>query len=330
MLAILVDPTDDVARVRLAQALDEHRRTLIDGVATVATGEFRQALTGNRAVATAFVDGATNIARLAHADRDAAVTALPAFQQSYENLVAANEKVSRLLATRASEANARAAYASRVRLWVVGFACLTAFIIVAAVGRIVAVSVSRALYRVRAAAHAIADGDLSVRSDAPVNDDVGAVAGAVNRMADTLKTMIARLQTEQEQDAFSRSLKPIPKLRLSPSRRHAVSGEPAMELLVADSSRAHPNVRPRPSKARRTARSNPSAAWPCVVATRRVRDSDAQRARDSAIATPAACRRFACLRFMGRSSASCTPPAREGAGDEGRAAQTLGILAEAD
>jgi len=247
VLALLVDPTDDVARVRVAQALDEHRRTMVDGVATVPTGEFKQALTANQPVATAFVDGATNIARLAHADRDAAVNALPAFQRAYENLVAANEKVSRLLAARASEANARAAYASSVRLWIVGFACLTAFIIVAAVWRIVAVSVSRALHRVRAAAHAIADGDLSVRSDAPVNDDVGAVAGAVNRMADTLQTMIERLQTEQEQDAFSRQLSEALDMADTEAETFAVvargmaavSGDMAMELLVADSSRAH-------------------------------------------------------------------------------------------
>ena len=247
VLALLVDSTDDAARVQLAQALDEHRRTLIDGISTVPNGEFKQALAANQAVATAFVDGATNIARLARTDREAAANALPAFQESYQKLVAANEKVSHLLATRASEADARAAYASEVRLWVVGIACLTAFIVVAAVWRIVAVSVSRALHRVGTAAHAIADGDLSVRSDAPVNDDVGAVAGAVNRMADTLQTMIERLQTEQEQDAFSRQLAEA--LDMSDTEAEtfsvvsrgmaAVSGDMAMELLVADSSRAH-------------------------------------------------------------------------------------------
>lgn len=247
VLALLVDPTDDVARVRVARALDEHRRTLIDGVAAVPTGEFKQALTENQPVATAFVDGATNVARLARGDHDAALQALAAFQQSYENLVAANEKVGRLLTTRAAEANARAAYASTVRLRIVGFACLAAFIIVAAVWRVVAVSISRALYRVREAAHAIADGDLSVRSDAPVNDDVGALAGAVNHMADTLQTMIGRLQTEQEQDAFSRQLSEALDMADTEAETFsvvargmaAISNDMAMELLVADSSRAH-------------------------------------------------------------------------------------------
>jgi diguanylate cyclase (GGDEF)-like protein len=252
VFALLLDTgTNGAAETRLTHALEEHRRTVVDGLSMAANApnapNLQKALADNQPALTAYLNTASNIARLSREDRAAAIDALPDFQKTYENLVAANEQVSRLLAERGVEANRRAAYAGRVRLWIMGVTCFTAFVLVGAASRVVSASVSRALNRVRAAAHAIADGDLSIRSEAPVNDDVGAVAGAVNQMADTLQTMISRLQTEQEQDAFSRQLSEVLDMADTEADTYAVvargmsaiSADMPMELLVADSSRAH-------------------------------------------------------------------------------------------
>jgi diguanylate cyclase (GGDEF)-like protein len=249
VFAVLLDNGAGEAEANLAHALEEHRRSVVDGLSMAASApsNLQKALADNQPALTAYLNAATNIARLAREDRAAGLGALPAFQKTYEGLIAANEQVSRLLAERRVEANQKAAYAARARLWIMGLTCFVGFLIVAAAGRVVSISVSRALNRVRAAAHAIADGDLSIRTDAPVNDDVGAVAGAVNQMADTLQTMISRLQSEQEQDAFSRQLSEVLDMADTEADTYAVvargmeavSSEMPMELLVADSSRAH-------------------------------------------------------------------------------------------
>jgi diguanylate cyclase (GGDEF)-like protein len=209
--------------------------------------EIRKAITDVQPSMSAYLDAAANVERLAQTNHAAAANALPAFHASFATLSAAREQLAGRVTAMAADAEKNAVETARTDLAIVALAWLLAFIVVAAAGRITAMSIARALTRVKAAAHAIAEGDLSIRSDTPVDDDVGAVAGAVNRMADTLQTMIARLQAEQEQDAFSRQLSEILDMADTESDTYAVvaramsavSTDMPMELLVADSSRAH-------------------------------------------------------------------------------------------
>ncbi len=247
VFALFIRRDDVEAQAPLSHALDEYRRTALGALSLQGSPEVQQALAGEEHVVVSYLNAATTTAQLVQHDRAAALAALPTFQRSFAALTEAHTRMRQRIANRTAEATQKAETARRVRMWILGLASLTAFVIVAVVGRVVALSVSRALSRVRAAAHAIAEGDLTVRSEALVDDDIGAVAGAVNRMADALQTMITRLKAEQEQDAFSRQLSEVLDMADTEADTYEVAARGMslvshglkMELLVADSSRAH-------------------------------------------------------------------------------------------
>ncbi|MFN7915722.1 MAG: diguanylate cyclase [Vicinamibacterales bacterium] len=173
--------------------------------------------------------------------------AMPAVEAAFATLAERHDWLTTRFQDAVVQAERNAASRVRAGMWVIGLTCLLTAVLVGAAGRIVAHSVPRALDRVRDAAHAIAEGDLSIRTNVQVHDEIGDVAQAVNHMADTLQTMIARLQTEQDRDAFSRQLSEVLEMADTEEDTYSVvsramstvSTDMKMELLVSDSSRAH-------------------------------------------------------------------------------------------
>ncbi|MFN7915673.1 MAG: diguanylate cyclase [Vicinamibacterales bacterium] len=252
VLALLLDNARSFAPrgsldQRLRRDIEGYRLLITQAQAIPIPDDLRQAIADIQPELAVYLNDAGAAMRLEPTDGDGVSAALAAFQASFEALAEANERLTNVFAERVLAANAEADAAASAGLRAIALACALAVLVVAVAGRLVSRSVATALARVRDAAGAIARGDLSVRSAVPVQDDVGAVATAVNQMADTLQTMIGRLQQDQVQDAFSRQLSEVLDMADTEGDTYAVvargmeavSRDMAMELLVADSSRAH-------------------------------------------------------------------------------------------
>jgi diguanylate cyclase (GGDEF)-like protein len=248
VLALLSgDGSNQAARTAVLENVDACRRDLLTALAGSVPDDFRQAIGDFRPLLTDYLDRATAIAWLDRVTDQSVAAQRAAFEHAFEALAPARRRVNAVFDERARTANATADHIGVSGLEIVGGTWLFAVVVIAVIGRVTAVSITRGLSRVGAAALAIADGDLTVRCATPVHDDVGAVGASVNRMADALQTMIERLQAEQEQDAFSRQLAEVLDMADTESDTYAVvargmqsvSAEMPMELLVADSSRAH-------------------------------------------------------------------------------------------
>lgn len=246
--ALMLDAVNSEARrTQLDAELEGYRRTLVDTLSMPIPDPLRQAVHELDPEIANYVYQAQNIERLQVDGTASMRAAMPLLEAAFTRLADRHDRLNRRFGDAVASAERTAAVKARSGLWAIAFACIAAAFVVTLVGREVARSVPRALDRVRDAALAIADGDLSIRTHMPVNDEVGAVAGAVNRMADTLQTMITRLQSEQDRDAFSRQLSEVLEMADTEADTYdvvaramsSVSPDMAMELLVSDSSRAH-------------------------------------------------------------------------------------------
>ncbi len=253
VLATLVDSsllghTPDEVQHQLSNDLVAYRRFMTAAQATsTLPSDLRSAIATAGPDIESYLTQAAGVGRLARYDRKAAADVTPAFEEAFDRLAITGERLTNLFASRVDGADAAAEKAVQSGLWIIAIACFGAVFFVGLAGRLVAKSVASALGQVRAAAEAIAAGNLSIRSSIVVNDDIGALAGSVNKMADTLQATIARLQAEQDQDAFSRHLSELLEMADTEGETHGaiargmtgVAADMAMELLVSDSSRAH-------------------------------------------------------------------------------------------
>lgn len=234
-------------KTALLASVETCRRELLGALAGSPPDDFREAVNEFRPLLTDYLDRATAIAWLDPAGRQQLAEHRAGFEQAAIALAEARRRLDTVFERRSRAANETVDGLAASGLWTIAAAWLAAMVTVAVAGRIMVKSVFRGLDRVRTAALAIAGGDSTLRCETPSRDEVGAVAGAVNRMADALQTMIARLQTEQEQDAFSRQVADVLDMADTESDTYAVVARAMqsvtrampMELLVADSSRAH-------------------------------------------------------------------------------------------
>lgn len=241
------DPSRGDARTPLLRAIETCRRELLGALAGSPPEDFREAIDGFRPLMTEYLDRATAIAWIDPASAPLAAEHLVAFERAAEALNPARRRLDAVFDERSRTATLTVDHLAVSGLQIAVGAWLLAVLVLLVSGRTMSRSVSRGLNRVRMAALAMADGDSTLRCETPVRDDVGAVAAAVNRMADALQRMISRLQTEQEQDAFSRQVTEVLDMADTEADTYAVvargmqsvAGEMPMELLVADSSRAH-------------------------------------------------------------------------------------------
>jgi len=130
--------------------------------------------------------------------------------------------------------------------WVIGgglAAAALAAIMLLAIAR----SIQHSIHAVGELAQALAAGDLDNRCEPHGNDEVGALARMINLLADTMQGMLTRLRSEASRSSFSNQL--VEALEMADSEAEAdkviaramntISDVHPMELLLADSSRAH-------------------------------------------------------------------------------------------
>ncbi|HEX6638423.1 MAG TPA: diguanylate cyclase [Steroidobacteraceae bacterium] len=141
---------------------------------------------------------------------------------------------------------AEADRASAVVAWLIAggiFAALLSGFVLWAVAH----SIQTSLRSVGEVAQALAAGDMDNRCDTQGHDEVGGLARMINLLADTMQGMLTRLRTEAGRSSFSNQL--VEALEMADSEAEAdkviaramgtISEVHPMELLLADSSRAH-------------------------------------------------------------------------------------------
>jgi diguanylate cyclase (GGDEF)-like protein len=112
---------------------------------------------------------------------------------------------------------------------------------------LVAHSIQSSLRAVGEVAQALAAGDMDNRCETQGHDEVGGLARMINLLADTMQGMLTRLRSEASRSSFSNQL--VEALEMADSEAEAdkviaramgnISEVHPMELLLADSSRAH-------------------------------------------------------------------------------------------
>ena len=141
---------------------------------------------------------------------------------------------------------AEAGRAGAVKAWLIGGA-LAAALIAMLVFWTMARSLQRSLQDVGNVAQALAAGDMDNRCDTHGSDEVSGLARMINLLADTMQGMLTRLRSEAGRSSFSNQL--VEALEMADSEAEAdkviaramsvISDVHPMELLLADSSRAH-------------------------------------------------------------------------------------------
>ena len=111
----------------------------------------------------------------------------------------------------------------------------------------IAKSIQSSIHAVGEVAQALAAGDMDNRCDTHGSDEVSGLARMINLLADTMQGMLTRLRSEAGRSAFSNQL--VEALEMADSEAEAdrviaramgaISDVHPMELLLADSSRAH-------------------------------------------------------------------------------------------
>ena len=183
---------------------------------------------GNNASAWVFADLEPRRAALENALRDA-MTRMRAVLQRME---------SRVLA----EADG----ASLVNTWMIVGGLLVA-VMAALMLWAIARSIQQSIHEVGEVAQALAAGDMDNRCEPHGSDEVSALARMINLLADTMQGMLTRLRSEANRSSFSNQL--VEALEMADSEAEAdrviaramgtISDVHPMELLLADSSRAH-------------------------------------------------------------------------------------------
>jgi diguanylate cyclase (GGDEF)-like protein len=135
---------------------------------------------------------------------------------------------------------------STITWWVIA-GSIAAALMAALTFWIIAHSIRESIRSIRDVAQALAAGDMDNRCDSHGSDEVGALARMINLLADTMQGMLTRLRSEAGRSTFSNQL--VEALEMADSEAEAdrviaramgtISEVHPMELLLADSSRAH-------------------------------------------------------------------------------------------
>ncbi len=200
-----------------------------------------------RRLAEAFLSRALDTGRLALRDPKAAQRLLPAFDESIDALRLSMDAQTVLFSQRIVAANSGAAEAAATaKNWILS-AFIVTTLVVGLLVALVSTSIRSSVRRVRDVAHAMAGGDLKVRSASTGSDEIGQLARALNSMAEHLSGMITQLRADADRDAFGTQLVEALEMSDTEDEVHAsisramvvIAPDMPMELLVADSSRAH-------------------------------------------------------------------------------------------
>jgi diguanylate cyclase (GGDEF)-like protein len=204
-------------------------------------------LRGYREQAAEYMAEAVTIVDAAATDYAGAVRRVPALRKQYSALETSADRWNTLLRERmAAEERHIQTIRSAVTKQIV-VALLIAIALLTLVSFAIGRGVVRQLRRLDGVASAVVGGDFAARSDLEGTDEIGVLAASFNRMADSLTSFVTQLEREADRDGFGSQLVEAFEVADEEAAAHEVVSramaivDPArpMELLLADSSRAH-------------------------------------------------------------------------------------------
>lgn len=212
-----------------------------------ATPEVASIIDSLRAPATNYFDTAEGYVRKGSGSSDWAFADLEPRRAALETALRdAMTRMRSVLFRVETRVLAEAERADSVMAWLIGGGILAALLAGAALWA-VAHSIQSSLRSVGEVAQALAAGDMDNRCDSHGHDEVGGLARMINLLADTMQGMLTRLRSEASRSSFSNQL--VEALEMADSEAEAdrviaramgtISEVHPMELLLADSSRAH-------------------------------------------------------------------------------------------
>jgi diguanylate cyclase (GGDEF)-like protein len=198
---------------------------------------------------TAFAESAE--AAVADALRLAADGESPLVRTAFDTAITATLAAGEQLGTRLTERTAATAEVAREAratarqriLLAAGIACL----VLLAASHLLSMSIMRVLRRIGEAASAVAGGHLSARARVTSKDEIGRLGASFDEVADSLTTLLIQMESDARRADFGRQLGEAMEMvdteedvRGVVARAFAlIDAEAPMELLLADSSRAH-------------------------------------------------------------------------------------------
>jgi diguanylate cyclase (GGDEF)-like protein len=226
-------------------------RSQIDATfALPATPEVASLIDAVRIPATQYIDSADRFVKQGGDSGGATVWAFAdleprraALESTLKDAMVRMRSVLRRVETRVLDDAHRATLMS---VWIIGGAVFAALLAVA-VFWMIARSISNSVRDISDVAQALAAGDMDNRCEVHGNDEVSSLSRMINLLADTMQGMLTRLRSEAGRSSFSNQL--VEALEMADSEAEAdrviaramgnISDVHPMELLLADSSRAH-------------------------------------------------------------------------------------------
>jgi diguanylate cyclase (GGDEF)-like protein len=202
---------------------------------------------------------ANDVVKTAINDRQKALELEQEFNASFDDLLKMNYDANVLLSNHFDKAERESLDDALAGKLLIVIASVATGLIALTCVAVLSGSIRGSLRQVSDAARALAAGNFSVRSEVASEDEVGELAGALNKMADDLQSMIDRLLAEADRDAFTTQL--MQALEMADNeldiygvvRRAMTQVNPslAMELLISDANKtslqrvaAHPDAGP--------------------------------------------------------------------------------------
>jgi diguanylate cyclase (GGDEF)-like protein len=204
----------------------------------------RKELLENSRSARAFATLAIKVVSTAIHNQKEGLAFQSEFRAAFDSLSLANDESAALLDKQVAAAEAHTIREASRAGWLIATFSASVLVIACYLVAVIGRSIRISLGKVRDAARALAAGNLSVRSEVASLDEVGELAGAVNKMADELQLTIGRLLADADRDAFTAKITQA--LEMADSEEDVygvvtramgqVSVTP-MELLLADANR---------------------------------------------------------------------------------------------
>src|SRR6185503_15500013 len=199
-----------------------------------------------RPLADAYIVKANDIALLTLSNRPGALARLSELDQSFRSLRDVMDQQTKLIEAQIASADLEALAAGRRAKEQILLAAIVTALGVAGVVALLVRSIRRSLRGVRDTARAMADGDLMAQNNLATTDELGELAGSLDRMAGSLRVSMERLRADATRDAFGTQLVEALEMADTEPEAHETIGramgfiatDRPMELLLADSSRA--------------------------------------------------------------------------------------------
>lgn len=222
-------------------------RSDLESLAQLASSSaVKESVARTRPLAEAYIEKANDIAILTVSDRSSALGHLAEFEQSFRDLRGVMDQQTKLIEAEIQSADREALAAGSLAKEQILLAAIATALGVAGVIGLLVRSIRRSLRRVRDTARAMADGDLNVQNNIATSDELGELAGSIDRMAGSLRVSMERLRADATRDAFGTHLVEALEMADTEAQAHGVitramsfiATDRPMELLLADSSRA--------------------------------------------------------------------------------------------